>query len=342
MIVSKLRIRTDAQVNPWLKVNRLSTSVLLKSQLRSRFISTSLASIKNQTLHPLGAAVDLSFERFGNPSKVNPPMIILHGLFGSKQNWRSIAKRFAEVLSTEVYTLDLRNHGESPSQVGSNLYLEYAGDVQNFVDQRGFKSVNIIGHSLGGKVAMIFSILKHLNQLSNPDTSKKFTIPRLIVVDISPAKLPLPSSFESYVKAMKAINAEKVSSRSQADEILSKYESDPGIRAFLLTNLISDPTTKLKKIRLPLEIIESQMNNGQVTDFPFSVKTDEDLKILEDFDIKALFIKGIKSNYINPQTEVEIKKFFKNSKVVDVDAGHWVQADKPIEFMELVSNFIKK
>jgi len=289
-----------------------------------------------------GAPIQLESERFEPPP--NPlfppprsPIIILHGLFGSKQNWRSLAKRLSHATHRVVYTLDLRNHGESQATPGFTSYLDYASDVKEFIKRHSLKKVILIGHSMGGKVAMTLALESTISS-----TDEDGLIEKLVAVDISPAKGPISKSFQDYIDGFKEVNSSAVSSRKQADEILAKYEQDLGRRQFLLTNLKQvergDGGGTRYKIRLPVEVLEEQLANNHVGDFPFEPSGEADGV---RFDKPSLFIKGARSKYINKYNIPTIAAFFGNHQLVVLDTDHWVHAEKPNEFVSVVVNFVQ-
>ncbi|CAJ0896452.1 3406_t:CDS:10 [Entrophospora sp. SA101] len=175
-----------------------------------------------------------------------PPLLILHGLFGSKQNWKSLAKMFAQSLNTSVYALDLRNHGDSPHSSIVN-YEIMSDDVAKFITDHKLNQAIIMGHSMGGKVAMAMA-LRQVPQVE-----------RLIVVDASPTNVRISDEFAFYIDTMKKVENVGVIKQSKADEIMQDYISNPSIRHFLLTNLKKDPDTGLYKFRIPLNILDDSL-----------------------------------------------------------------------------------
>nr|CAG8501137.1 10257_t:CDS:10 [Entrophospora candida] len=234
--------------------------------------------------------VTLSFSKYDPLSNKSinliPPLLILHGLFGSKQNWKSLAKMFAQSLNTSVYALDLRNHGDSPHSSIVN-YKIMSDDVAKFIIDHKLNQAIIMGHSMGGKVAMAMA-LRQVPQVE-----------RLIVVDASPTNVRISDEFAFYIDTMKKVENVGVIKQSKADEIMQDYISNPSIRNFLLTNLKKDPDTGLYKFRIPLDILDDSL--------------------------------------IYPTIET----FFPNSIIAEVDAGHWVHAEKPLEFANIVTDFLK-
>ncbi|POY74906.1 hypothetical protein BMF94_1882 [Rhodotorula taiwanensis] len=273
---------------------------------------------------PAPEPVPLSFERQAAPAGSNgsaPPVVVLHGLFGSKQNWRSLAKGMAKRLERDILTLDLRNHGHSPHRRECS-YEDLACDVKAFIEQQQkLSDCVVVGHSMGGKVAMALA-------LGGCDP-----ISKLVVVDISPAIGKLSPEFEAYIGAMKEIDAAKVHSRKEADEILERTEPDLGVRQFLLTNLDRATPADPYHFRIPIDFLQNAI--GEIGAFPYTPGE-------RVYDKPSLFLKGSKSKYINSRNIPVINQFFPNSRLETLDAGHWVHAERPKEFVEFVHDFCKE
>ncbi|KAG9089218.1 hypothetical protein FS749_001524 [Ceratobasidium sp. UAMH 11750] len=266
--------------------------------------------------------VKLAYEKVDPPElKSDSPMLIVHGLYGSKQNWRSLSKAFARNLGRPVYTVDLRNHGDSPHAEAMD-YTSLAEDILHFCQSKSLSKISLIGHSLGGKVVMAFALDSAL---------PKDLLAHLVVVDISPAVGPISPEFRSYINAMEEVNAANVLTKKQGEEILKKYESDPSIRAFLLHNLVAPAKGEPLRFRIPLSIIANGIDG--IGDFPHTPGQ-------EKWEGPVLFVKGAKSKYINRRNTPVMEQYFPNMKLEVLDAGHWVHAEKPNEFVELVSKFV--
>ncbi|KAI8581707.1 hypothetical protein K450DRAFT_230815 [Umbelopsis ramanniana AG] len=265
--------------------------------------------------------VDYSKFPSESSSQPNPPIVICHGLFGSKQNWKSLARAFSKRLSTDVYTLDMRNHGDSPHNPVHN-YNVMADDVATFLQNNGLENSVLMGHSMGGKVVMNLC-LRRLQPVE-----------KLVVVDMAPAVKRLSSDFASYIGSMDEIQMAKLTKRSEADTILKKVEPDLSIRQFLLTNLKKDDDTGIYKFRIPYKTLGESLDN--MTAFM-------DHK-MEPYDGPTLFIAGGKSNYIKPDRDGDhIREQFPNSEIKVIEgAGHWVHAEKPEEFVNIVTDYYKK
>ncbi|KAJ7771046.1 alpha/beta-hydrolase [Mycena maculata] len=222
--------------------------------------------------------IDLHFtSQFPSNNRTSGAIVILHGLFGSARNWGAHSRTFARNLKRPVYALDLRNHGAS-AHARPMTYSAMAADVIHFMQHHSLSDVSLIGHSMGGKVAMTVA----LNSSSLPAS----TLSNLVVVDIAPARGELSEQFKSYVTAMKKIEAAKVSSRKEALEILNQYEKNPDVCAFLLTNLVQRPNAS--HFRIPVDLIADSI--AEMGTFPF---TPEEAQ----WEGRTLFIKGSKSRY---------------------------------------------
>ncbi|CAE6473914.1 unnamed protein product [Rhizoctonia solani] len=255
--------------------------------------------------------VDLAFERVDPPEpKSKSPLLIVHGLYGSKQNWRSLSKAFARNLGRPVYTVDLRNHGDSPHSAVMD-YSAMASDILQFCQSKSLSDISLVGHSLGGKVVMAFAL--------NPSLPKDM-LSRLIVVDISPAVGPISPEFRRYIDAMKEIDDAKVKTKKEGEEILKKYESASlPRRAFLLHNLVAPAKGEPLRFRIPLSAIADAMDG--IGEFPYAPGE-------QTWNGATLFVKGAKSKYINRRNMGVMEQFFPNMKLESLDTGHWVHAEK--------------
>jgi esterase len=239
------------------------------------------------------------------------PMIILHGIFGSSDNWLTQAK----LLSTHhhVFTIDQRNHGQSPHD-DQFSYPVMVQDLRDFIDEHQLKDPIIIGHSMGGKVAMNFA-------LAHPTYLEK-----LIVVDIAPKAYNL----EHYVilEGLKAVPVQTISSRNEADVSLAAYVPEADVRQFLLKNLQRKPEGGFSwKINLP--VIDKNLGNIGL-----------DLAFPGKFEKPTLFVRGGKSRYVQNEDMTRIKEVFPLAELKTLDTGHWVQAEKPQEFVNTVEEWL--
>lgn len=248
------------------------------------------------------------------------PIIIMHGLFGSKQNNRSISKALARDLGVPIYAIDLRNHGDSPHDP-EHTYTAMADDVEQFIDEHKLSSATLIGHSMGAKVAMVVA-------LRNPEK-----VASLVPVDNAPVDAVLKSDFHKYVRGMRKVLEAKVTKQSEADEILKEVEESVPIRQFLLTNLTRDPEKKQLVFRIPLKTLGDALDN--MGDFPYKDPHNARYKG------RTLVIRGSKSHYVADDVLPLIGEFFPAFRVVDIDSGHWVISEKPEAFKQAVVEFLQ-
>ncbi len=252
------------------------------------------------------------------------PMIILHGLYGSSDNWLAIAKYFAE--KYHVYIPDLRNHGNSEhfSELNYEVLLD---DLLVFCNEHNIQKAVILGHSMGGKLAMSFALYF------------PYMVEKLIVVDISPKSYVHDDSFTEHCKqhieiidALKNLHPENIKSRTDADKKLSEHIKSKRIRQFLLKNLKRNKNGSYSwKFNL-----ESIKQNLRVIMGPV-VSTAND----SSSPVPALFIKGAQSNYIQASEEPLLQKIFPASQIKVIEnAGHWVHAEQTGRFLSVVSDFL--
>lgn len=241
-------------------------------------------------------------------------LIILHGLLGSSANWRTLAKRFAQKRS--VYTLDLRNHGQSPWS-DTMHYQAMADDVAQFIDPLEHKYISLLGHSMGGKAAMQLA-------LELPEK-----INTLIVADIAP--VTYSHDYQQLIEALLAIDLSKVDKRAQADEALKAAIPETGIRAFLLHNLAFEQTQKRWSWRPNLKVLLANMEN--ITGF--------DINAGKQFNKPTLFIHGAESDYVDLLYHDVINGFFPESEYNELsNASHWLHAEQPRAFLASCENFL--
>ena len=260
---------------------------------------------------PEASAVELAYSNRGS----GPPLVILHGLYGSSTNWRTIANHFEN--SHEVYLPDLRNHGRSP-WTPSMSFSEMASDLVQLLEQNASEAPIVIGHSLGGKVAMVLA-------LNSPQW-----VERLIVVDIAPTTYP-PKTHPHLIKAMMDLDLEQLEGRrAQADQALKPSISDPALRQFLLQNLV------LKQGRFDWRINLQTINREIGILHGFPVFPD-----LIQFTKPSLFISGERSNHLTPRHYPSLMALFPEATLKQIArSGHWVHAEQPEEFIKVVDNFI--
>ncbi|MEQ8304107.1 MAG: alpha/beta fold hydrolase [Cyclobacteriaceae bacterium] len=239
------------------------------------------------------------------------PLIILHGLFGSSDNWYSLSKVFAEHF--HVYVIDQRNHGQSPHTEDIDYRL-LADDLGDFIKQHNIKSPSVIGHSMGGKAAMNFAV------------KMPTVISKLVVVDMVPKAYPV--HHDAILSGLQAIDLSKISSRGEADEQLKAFVPDAGVRQFLLKNLARDEHKNLEW-RINIPVIAKNIE-----------ALGADIHYDEQFTHPTLFVMGSKSEYFAKGDEAIIEKYFPNASIIVLETGHWVQAEKPEEFAKTVMDFL--
>ena len=239
------------------------------------------------------------------------PLIILHGLFGSLDNWLTIAKVLGE--TNEVYLVDQRNHGKSPHHEVFS-YGEMASDLLPLIEQNHLAPVTLLGHSMGGKTAMKFA------------QRYQERVDKLIIVDIGPRLYP--QHHQKILEGLFSIDLEGLRSRQEADAQLAQYVPEMGIRQFLLKNLTRNSEGGFAwKINLPA--INEQIEN-----------VGEPLASEPKIERPTLFIRGSNSDYIRDVDLPGIEQLFPNSKLETVKgAGHWVHAEQPNLFLEIVKSF---
>ena len=247
----------------------------------------------------------LNYMTFGDEK--SPPVMIVHGLYGSGRNWGVIAKRLSDQFF--VITVDLRNHGDSP-WLDTHNYHVMADDLVEVINSLNIKP-NIIGHSMGGKAAMVLA-LKRPNLVRN-----------LIIADIAPVKYEHDQS--QFIEAMQKVDLSKVEKRSDATLALSKFVEDKSLQNFFTQSL----DIKAKRWKLNLKVLRSEMS--EILSFP---------KIESEFSGHSLFLKGEKSDYIKSEHRKLIKSLFTKARFATFkEAGHWLHAEKPREFESVARLF---
>lgn len=252
--------------------------------------------------------MNLFFRKYGE----GQPLFILHGLFGSSDNWNTIAKKYGERFTT--YIIDLRNHGQSPHHEEWN-YSVMANDVIELMDAEGIEKVSIMGHSMGGKVAMFVTgkIPSRINTLIVSDIGIRYYRPH----------------HTEIISALNDLDLNTIHSRKDAEQYMASRIPDLGVRQFLLKNLY----WKDDKLawRFNLDVISSSIES-----------VGEKLPDNVLFTGKTLFIRGGNSSYIVESDYPGIKNHFPNAEFVTIEgAGHWLHAEKPAEYLEITLKFLK-
>jgi esterase len=254
-------------------------------------------------------AVDLAFSETGSGN----PLVIAHGLFGSKRNWASIARSLS--LRHRVLTVDLRNHGESPWDARHD-YPALADDLARLIRTAVGGPAAVMGHSMGGKAAMTLA-------LTEPDL-----VSRLVVVDIAPA--PSGTSAVDFLSVMKALPLAALARRAEVDAALAESIADPAIRAFLAQNVVTTPAG----LAWALNLDALDRHAGDILGFP-------SVAAFRPFAKPTLFIAGGRSDYIQPGHRADMQRLFPAATIETIpQAGHWVHAEAPGPFIEVVSRFL--
>lgn len=253
----------------------------------------------------------LACEKFPATQRADkPPLIIVHGLFGSGRNWGAIARRWAD--RREVWTVDQRNHGNSLWSP-TNTYEDMAADLAEVIHAAGGK-VDMLGHSMGGKAAMQLA-------LTQADLIRK-----LVVADIAPVAYTHDNT--RHIDAMRSLDLTGVTTRGEADRRLSEAERDPALRAFFLQSL--DLKSTPPGWRLNLDVLEAEM--PAIVGWPGTPGV---------FDHPTLFLSGDKSRYVLSEHRPSILAQFPKARFARIgDAGHWLHAEQPRAFEETVRVFL--
>jgi esterase len=250
----------------------------------------------------------LNYKKYGDAGE---HLIILHGLFGMLDNWHSLATHFGNYF--QVWAIDQRNHGKSPHSDDFNYDL-LVQDLFDFCEQHEIKTANIIGHSMGGKVAMQFA-------LEHPEK-----VTRLIVADVAPKNYS-GKGHEILMEALMSLNLNRITRRSQAEEALMQEIPQESTRQFLLKNLTREGDSYSLKMNLP-----SLSKNYENITGPIDAKG--------VFEKQTLFIQGGESDYIQEEDKPYIMEHFPNAVFITIPgAGHWVHAEAPAKFFDVVMDF---
>lgn len=241
------------------------------------------------------------------------PFIILHGFLGMGDNWKTLARKFSES-HFEMHLVDQRNHGRSfhSDEFDYDLMAE---DLKAYCDYHNLSQITLLGHSMGGKTAMLFA------------TKYPELVSKLIVADISPRYYPV--HHETILEGLSQIDFTYVKTRLEADQVLEAYVRDVGTRQFLLKNLYWLHKGELG-LRINLEVLKENVS-----------EVGEALPVHSIFEKDTLFLRGDKSEYIGNSDELIIKRHFPNSEIITIsNAGHWLHAENPKEFYDEVIKFV--
>jgi pimeloyl-ACP methyl ester carboxylesterase len=244
------------------------------------------------------------------PQTTLPPLLIVHGLFGSARNWGVIARRMSQ--ARDVHAVDMRNHGLSPRET-THDYPAMAADLAEVIAATG-KPMDVMGHSMGGKAAMMLA-------LTRPELLR-----RLIVADIAPVAYGHDQS--QHIASMRKLDLTGLTARSEAEKRLAQTLDDPALRAFFLQSL--DLKATPPAWRLNLDVLEAEM--PKIVGWPYPEGR---------FDGPTLFLSGANSDYVKPQYRDAIRAQFPTARFAKIPgAGHWLHAEKPREFEETMQVFL--
>ncbi len=243
------------------------------------------------------------------------PFVILHGFLGMGDNWKSLASEFS-AQGYQMHLVDQRNHGRSFHSDQFNYKL-MAEDLKVYCDHYQLDEIILLGHSMGGKTAMLFAT-------TYPDQ-----VAKLIIADIAPKAYPL--HHQDILKGLSSLDFDRIASRGEADEVLSTYISHFGTRQFLLKNLYWKSKEKLGlRLNLPALIEHIEEIGAAIAEGTL-------------YKGKTLFVSGAQSEYILPLDEILISKHFPKAQMSTISkAGHWLHADNPTEFYEKIMAFLKE
>ena len=241
------------------------------------------------------------------------PFIILHGFLGMSDNWKTLGKKFSES-GFEIHLVDQRNHGRSFHDDNFSYEL-LAEDLKSYCNDHNLKDVILLGHSMGGKTAMLFA------------TQYPELVSKLLVADISPRFYPI--HHDAILEGLSSLDFSQLDSRGAADRQLSTYVQDAGTRMFLLKNLYWVVKGRLG-LRINLDVLKEHVS-----------EVGEALPTHAKFEKPTLFLRGDKSEYVMATDEKLIKQHFPLAEIKTIsNAGHWLHAENPTEFFEAVINFV--
>ncbi|TXT07335.1 hypothetical protein VHUM_03055 [Vanrija humicola] len=254
-------------------------------------------------------------------------MVVCHGLFGSKANWRGLATRLADTLGIPVHTLDLRNHGRSPHAT-PHTSQAMAEDIAAFISSQTAQRVHLVGHSMGAKASLALALNPALNA----------RLATLTAVDMAPTSEPIEPQYKAYAERMMAIAAAGVAKRAEADAMLAPVEPVPSTRQFLLTNAVSVKDADGKSVlgfRVNLPVLHDAIDT--LGEFMYDAAEADH----PTWDGPTLFLYGRNADYVREDNLPAARAFFPRLEAVGVDAGHWVHAEQPDETVRIIAEFVK-
>ncbi|CCH45056.1 Abhydrolase domain-containing protein 11 [Wickerhamomyces ciferrii] len=312
----------------------------------TRTLFNQVASKASRQL-PVQKRVQMAYDLHIPNKTVNPnlnirshePIVFVHGIFGSKKNYRFDCQKIANVTHTPVYTVDLRNHGQSIHALPFD-YETLAQDVADFCEDHGLKKVNLIGYSLGAKICM-------LTMLQNPDLIRSG-----VIIDNSPIEQPHIEIFlQMFVKSMiHVLNSTKIEAndsdwKRKADDAMKRYIPDGGIRKYLLANLINKVPKGYKSPVIDYDdgFIHFQNPVKHMTEVAVkNVSAWPTEKVAgKTFEGPIRFIKGTKSAFIDDAGKKAIAGYFPNHSISEINATHFILNERPLEYVRVICDFIK-
>lgn len=250
---------------------------------------------------------------YSNIEGKGTPLLILHGFLGMGDNWKTLSSRFAEK-GYEVHMIDQRNHGRS-FHANEFSYEVMAEDLKNYCEQKNLDKFILIGHSMGGKTAMLFA------------SQYPECILKLIVVDIAPKQYP--QHHQDILKGLSSLDFKAMQSRNDADDQLKNYISNLGIRQFLLKNLYRKSQDEFA-LRINLPVLNENIEE-------VGKALPEDAQYTGD----TLFMRGDRSGYIEDMDMLQIHRHFPKAQLVTIPkSGHWLHAENPDGFFDEVMKFL--
>ncbi|MPR32556.1 alpha/beta fold hydrolase [Salmonirosea aquatica] len=252
----------------------------------------------------------LNYKKVGEKGQ---PMVILHGFFGSLDNWATVSKSIADAGYT-VYLVDQRNHGRSP-HADEFTYEAMAADLAEFIQDHALDNPILIGHSMGGK-----TVMQYAEQYPG-------TFDKLVIIDIGPKAYP--PHHQELIEGLNALSLDEIEDRQQADKLFSAFEPNLGVRQFLLKNLYrTDAGAFDWRFNLPV-LTELQANVGAET------------PKLRTVTEPTLFMRGALSGYLKDEDWPAVEDMFSQAQLVTIPkSGHWVHAEQPKLFVEELIKFL--
>mmetsp|Transcript_19797 Transcript_19797/g.26106 ORF Transcript_19797/g.26106 Transcript_19797/m.26106 type:complete len:364 (-) Transcript_19797:371-1462(-) len=266
-----------------------------------------------------------------------PPIILLHGMFGSSRNLLGLAKSLPHELANprKVYTVDLRNHGKSEWR-NRMSYEDLVNDMRNMMGKENIQKAVFVGHSIGGKIACSLA-------LSNPEL-----VDGLIVMDIAPVEYSLGEDKQwcDVVTSLRALNSlplATINSKAQADRMLEPVIPDASKRAFCLTQLQPDPITKRLKWKLNIQALENNVDNLASFHVPQLEPSSAYSNGQLSYNQETLFIAGGKSRFLRSKHLPTISNHFPKFSLVTVrEAGHWLHVEAPDRIIQLIKAYVER